>query len=121
MLIDARGNVCDRYGARNGGCRWASKRTSHPRYHLARGTMPGKFERFSGHAWKALALANQEANRLNVEHDEYICTEHILLGLVKEGLKVAKHAGKGPRESHCAPSGGTVKHALAVLILVGIA
>ena len=40
------------------------------------------FEKFTDRARKALALANQEAQRFN---HEYIGTEHILLGLVKEG------------------------------------
>ncbi|MFM2357309.1 MAG: hypothetical protein RJA61_46 [Candidatus Parcubacteria bacterium] len=40
------------------------------------------FERFTDRARKVMALANQEATRLN--HD-FIDTEHILLGLVKEG------------------------------------
>ena len=40
------------------------------------------FERFTDRARKVLALANQEAERFN---HEYIDTEHILLGLVKEG------------------------------------
>lgn len=40
------------------------------------------FERFTDRARKVMALANQEAQRLN---HEYIGTEHILLGLVKEG------------------------------------
>ena len=35
---------------------------------------------------KVMALANQEAQRFN---HEYIGTEHILLGLVKEGNRVA--------------------------------
>src|SRR5438270_12148318 len=39
------------------------------------------FERFTDRARKLLALANQEAQRFN---HEYIRTEHILLGLVKE-------------------------------------
>jgi ATP-dependent Clp protease ATP-binding subunit ClpC len=43
------------------------------------------FERFTDRARKVLALANQEAVRLN---HEYIGTEHILLGLVKEGSGV---------------------------------
>ncbi len=43
------------------------------------------FERFTDRARKTLALANQEAQRLN---HEYIGTEHILLGLVKEGSGV---------------------------------
>lgn len=40
------------------------------------------FERFTDRARKVLALANQEAQRFN---HEYIGTEHLLLGLVKEG------------------------------------
>lgn len=40
------------------------------------------FERFTDRARKVMALANQEAQRFN--HD-FIGTEHILLGLVKEG------------------------------------
>src|SRR5437899_8810927 len=43
------------------------------------------FERFTDRALKVMALANQEAQRLN--HD-YIGTEHILLGLIKEGSGV---------------------------------
>src|SRR5437667_5861360 len=49
---------------------------------------PGRtqmFERFTDRARKVMALANQEAQRLN---HEYIGTEHILLGLVKEGSGV---------------------------------
>ncbi|HVS39787.1 MAG TPA: Clp protease N-terminal domain-containing protein [Gemmataceae bacterium] len=44
------------------------------------------YERFTDRARKVLQLANQEANRLN---HEYVGTEHILLGLVKEGVGVA--------------------------------
>lgn len=40
------------------------------------------FERFTDRARKVMALANQEAQRFN---HEYIGTEHILLGLAKEG------------------------------------
>jgi ATP-dependent Clp protease ATP-binding subunit ClpC len=43
-------------------------------------------ERFTDRARKVLQLANQEAQRLN---HKYIGTEHILLGLVKEGSGVA--------------------------------
>ncbi|MFA6045392.1 MAG: ATP-dependent Clp protease ATP-binding subunit [Phycisphaerales bacterium] len=43
------------------------------------------FERFTDRARRVMALANQEAQRLN---HEYIGTEHILLGLVKEGSGV---------------------------------
>jgi ATP-dependent Clp protease ATP-binding subunit ClpA len=43
------------------------------------------FNRFTDRARKVMALANQEAKRFN---HEYIGTEHILLGLVKEGSGV---------------------------------
>ncbi len=43
------------------------------------------FEKFTDRARKVMALANQEAQRFN---HEYIGTEHILLGLVKEGCGV---------------------------------
>jgi hypothetical protein len=40
------------------------------------------FEQFTDEARKAMALANQEAQRFN---HEYIGTEHLLLGLIKQG------------------------------------
>jgi ATP-dependent Clp protease ATP-binding subunit ClpA len=43
------------------------------------------YERFTDRARKVMALANQEAQRFN---HEYIGTEHILLGLLKEGSGV---------------------------------
>src|SRR5215204_4947405 len=49
------------------------------------------FERFSDRARKVFALANQEAQRFN---HEYIGTEHILLGLVKEGSGVGANVLK---------------------------
>jgi ATP-dependent Clp protease ATP-binding subunit ClpC len=49
------------------------------------------FERFTDRARKTMALANQEAQRLN---HEYIDTEHILLGLVKEGAGVGANVLK---------------------------
>jgi ATP-dependent Clp protease ATP-binding subunit ClpA len=49
------------------------------------------FERFSDRARKVMALANQEAHRFN---HEYIGTEHILLGLIKEGSGIAAHVLK---------------------------
>jgi ATP-dependent Clp protease ATP-binding subunit ClpC len=49
------------------------------------------FERFTDRARKVMALANQEAQRFN---HEYIGTEHILLGLVKEGNGVAANVLK---------------------------
>jgi ATP-dependent Clp protease ATP-binding subunit ClpC len=51
----------------------------------------GMFERFTDRARKVMALANQEAQRFN--HD-YIGTEHILLGLVKEGSGVGANVLK---------------------------
>src|ERR1700736_5523883 len=48
--------------------------------------MAGMYERFTDRARKIMQLANQEAQRLN---HEYIGTEHILLGLVKEASGVA--------------------------------
>src|SRR6185436_5000736 len=44
------------------------------------------FDRFTDRARKVMSFARQEAERFN--HD-YIGTEHILLGLVKEGSGVA--------------------------------
>src|SRR5437762_4955475 len=44
------------------------------------------YERFTDRARKVMQLANQEAQRFN---HEYIGTEHILLGLVKEGFDIA--------------------------------
>jgi ATP-dependent Clp protease ATP-binding subunit ClpC len=49
------------------------------------------FERLSDRARKVMALANQEAQRFN---HEYIGTEHILLGLVKEGSGVGANVLK---------------------------
>ncbi len=46
------------------------------------------YERFTDRSRKVMRLANQEAQRCN---HEYIGTEHILLGLVKEGAGVAAH------------------------------
>lgn len=52
------------------------------------------YERFTDRARKVLQLANQEAQRL---HHEYLGTEHILLGLLKEGSGIGgwvlKHFG----------------------------
>lgn len=46
------------------------------------------YERFTDRARKVMQLANQEAQRFN---HEYVGTEHILLGLVKEGSGVASY------------------------------
>src|SRR4051812_17535115 len=56
------------------------------------------FERFTDRARQTMALANHEAQRLG---HEYIGTEHILLGLVKEGTgtaaRVLRDLGVEPR------------------------
>jgi hypothetical protein len=44
------------------------------------------YERFTDRARKVMQLANQEAQRFN---HEYVGTEHVLLGLIKEGTGVA--------------------------------
>src|SRR2546429_3310206 len=49
------------------------------------------YERFTDRARKVMQLANQEAQRFN---HEYIGTEHILLGLVKDGSGVAANVLK---------------------------
>jgi len=49
------------------------------------------YERFTDRARKVMQLANQEAQRFN---HEYIGTEHMLLGLIKEGSGVAAHVLK---------------------------
>lgn len=49
------------------------------------------YERFTDRARKVMQFANQEAQRFN---HEYIGTEHILLGLVKEGSGVAANVLK---------------------------
>jgi sRNA-binding carbon storage regulator CsrA len=49
------------------------------------------YERFTDRARKVMQLANQEAQRF---HHEYIGTEHILLGVVKEGSGVAANVLK---------------------------
>ena len=49
------------------------------------------YERFTDRARKVMQLANQEAQRFN---HEYIGTEHILLGLVKEGSGVGANVLK---------------------------
>ena len=44
------------------------------------------YERFTDRARKVMQLANQEAQRFN---HEYIGTEHVLLGLMREEKSVA--------------------------------
>lgn len=55
------------------------------------------FERFTERARKVMSLAKQEAQRLN---HEYIGTEHILLGLVQDGVAadVLKNTGVEPKK-----------------------
>jgi len=45
-----------------------------------------RFDKFTGRARKVLSLAQEEAQRL--QHN-YIGTEHLLLGLVREGGGIA--------------------------------
>ncbi len=61
-----------------------------PAYHVG-GELNTMFERLTDRARKVMALANQEAQRFN---HEYIGTEHILLGLVKEGSGVGANVLK---------------------------
>src|SRR5215469_2071300 len=49
------------------------------------------YERFTDRARKVMQLANQEAQRFN---HQYIGTEHVLLGLIKEGSGVAANVLK---------------------------
>src|SRR5438270_8189088 len=49
-------------------------------------SMSGSFDRFTERARKVLTLAQEEAQRFN---HNYIGTEHLLLGLVREGEGVA--------------------------------
>lgn len=49
------------------------------------------YERFTDRARKVMQLANQETQRFN---HEYVGTEHVLLGLIKEGSGVASHVLK---------------------------
>ncbi|MGH2492049.1 MAG: Clp protease N-terminal domain-containing protein, partial [Candidatus Limnocylindria bacterium] len=51
--------------------------------------MPGPFDRFNDRAKRVLALAQDEAIRLN---HNYIGPEHLLLGLVREGEGAAGRA-----------------------------
>ncbi len=54
--------------------------------------MADKFEKFTERARKVLALAQEEARRFN---HNYIGTEHLLLGLVREGEGVAARVLQG--------------------------
>ena len=51
--------------------------------------MTGPFDRFDDRAKRALALAQDDAIRLN---HNYIGTEHLLLGLIREGEGAAERA-----------------------------
>jgi ATP-dependent Clp protease ATP-binding subunit ClpA len=52
---------------------------------------PAMYERFTDRSRKVMKLANEEARRFN---HEYVGTEHMLLGLVKEGSGVAANVLK---------------------------
>ena len=68
------------------------KRLSEPRLlQVEREFTTNMFERFTDRARKVFALANQEAQRLS---HEYIGTEHVLLGLVREGTGVGANVLK---------------------------
>ena len=54
--------------------------------HTTPSELPGRFDRFTKRARNVLALAQEEAQRF--QHN-YIGTEHLLLGLVREGEGVA--------------------------------
>jgi len=66
-----------------------------PEWHPRQVMNPAKeqymYERFTDRARKVMQLANQEAQRFN---HEYIGTEHVLLGLIKEGSGVAANVLK---------------------------
>ena len=49
------------------------------------------YERFTDRAKKVMALANQEAQRFN---HEYVGTEHVLLGLIKDGTGISANVLK---------------------------
>ena len=51
-----------------------------------KGPQGGRFDKFTERARKVLTLAQEEATRFN---HNYIGTEHLLLGLVREGEGVA--------------------------------
>ena len=56
--------------------------------------MASRFEKFSERARRVLSLAQEEAQRFN---HNYIGTEHILLGLVRETDGVAARIERGDR------------------------
>jgi Clp amino terminal domain, pathogenicity island component/ClpX C4-type zinc finger len=60
--------------------------TAHPSRMRGESSMSGSFDRFTERARKVLTLAQEEAQRFN---HNYIGTEHLLLGLVREGEGVA--------------------------------
>ncbi len=68
--------------------------------------MADKFEKFTGRARRVFSLAQEEARRLN--HD-YIGTEHLLLGMIREGdgiaARVLANLGVQLREARAAIAG----------------
>ena len=61
--------------------------------------MSDKFDRFTKRARRVLTLAQEEAQRLN---HNYIGTEHLLLGLVREengvAVRVLRELGVDPKQ-----------------------
>ena len=68
------------------------------------------FELFTDRARKVMALANQEVQRHN---HQYIGTEHIFLGLVKEGsgigAAILRNSGSSSCESGCKAEGRAIE------------
>jgi len=69
------------------------------------------YEKFTDRARKAMTLANQEARRLG---HEYVGTEHILLGLIKENTGVAANV-----LTNLKIDAGTIRKEVERLIQVG--
>lgn len=75
-----------RVPAGEGGAKHLGKLTGRARTLLTPTPVTHAFEKFTGRARNVLALAQDEATRLN---HAYIGTEHLLLGLIHEGEGVA--------------------------------
>ena len=72
-----------------------------------------RFDKFTDRARKVLTLAQDEAQRFN---HNYIGTEHLLLGLVREGEGVAARVLDVTRGSSRVQSGYLYHYAFAMLI-----
>jgi len=70
---------------------------------------------FTDRVRKVLAMAREEAVRL--QHD-YVGTEHILLGLIREGDGVAELEGGAGRGRDAAGQSGGADHELSALEVV---